>query len=347
METKELIERYLEETKVLEDDNNCVVIAYGSRITGSSSVSSDLDVFVVTLSRGYYRKAQVIDGINTETNFISIDLLMEYIYFAHINNNAYYESVFSSGLVMKNESETLESIKKTIEEIKEFGPKKKRNIPVRIGIQIHEYLDSFRSSNDNLKDYYYYNLLELIRNTYHFINNFSSINLAKAYDIYINSTYGEEVYKMVLPSVEFRSSFLSAVNKDGDISKNIERLLGLLNYSEINYVDSLFSNNVYTFTDNLQIKKILISLNKRVCKVEEMLIYNHPCASYVYYVLLDGFKKFYKEIYNEVSDEFDELFDDAIKSNDVDERIRFIEKMFWLIEKTYRFDYDDYVLRYE
>ena len=59
---EKLMDRFLEETGYLEDDNILLLIAYGSRITNTEKANSDFDIFMVTENKRYL-STKMIDGI--------------------------------------------------------------------------------------------------------------------------------------------------------------------------------------------------------------------------------------------------------------------------------------------
>lgn len=345
MPIEELIERYCEETSVLEDKNSALVVFYGSRVTGTSKPSSDLDVFIVSYNGPNLKRALIIDGIKTETEIVPLSLIYDTLLAARDDNNAYFSSVFNTGKVVKNDFETFENIKAYWEDITTGKILCANNNPVKMLDSIKRRYCDYRDADGVLKEYYYYNLIELMRCAYHSIYKYQDINLTKVYDFYKHPEEISKNYHITLPPESFRTLYLQAITSLEYCDAVIQEMLDLLGVK----VDFFYGHTIDKITGglkaNYQIQNLLISINKRVCKLEELLMYDHPAKDLVYYVTLYGLKKCYLDLNYDIDDEFEKLFTRALVSKDNNERITLIEELFAFINQDKTFDYDDYVLK--
>lgn len=342
MSNDELIKRYLEETGCLENDSNLLIMAYGSRIYKHENQNSDLDVLIVTSSRGYYRETQLIDGIEVETTIISIEELYNSMASALIENNSYYDSIFKNAYVIRDDMNLLLNFQTFLEDSKKSRKKRSNHIPPKMLWDLYEMVNCCLEYTDNWREYYYVNALELIRIIYSLKGNYSSINMAKFYRMYSDISYARDYYALSLPPKAFIDDMLNAISDCSN--ENLSKLLKYIDYDNTDF-DNLSYMDSYQLQDIVRIKSILIHMNKMVLKVEDMLLNNSNEASYVYLVVLDSLKKFYLEIYGGISDEFNIAFINAVEEKDIEKRIKLLEKLFNLLEGVFAFDYQDYCLR--
>ncbi|MCH5166754.1 MAG: hypothetical protein J1F35_02565 [Erysipelotrichales bacterium] len=343
METQELINKFCEKTNIESNSKIASIIAYGSRITGYEYSSSDLDLFIVAYSKKSYRYCTVIDGIDVEATVISFDELEDKLVNASMANNHYYRSVINTGTVIYDKLDIISLMNEILDKKVKM---RKINFPSELITELTILINNFKYSEDKYVDFYYFNILETIRNIYYQLNNISFLNYRKIYDMYQNQDYARDIYKLDLPSQDFIELFLEAINKTSKEERIsiINKLCDLINYSNLEKNYSYREKGAFIDTDDIKIR--LSHLNRKVCRLEEMLISNHPFKEYVYFCLLKELKDFYLLVYHFDDSDLDELYKIAINSVSLDDRIKALENLFNFVDKDYRFDYHNYCLRY-
>ena len=339
MNLDELIKRFLDQTGYLEDEQVQAIVIYGSRIRGNYKETSDLDVLVITKRNKNCRIGFNIDGIKIDCNLYSADDLFDIAYDKRISNNSYFESVLKTGLIIKNTG-ILEELDEYLEEINDIRIKKGK-IPLDVFVELKDMYDNFM---DTKADYWYFNILEVLRMSYNFLKRCSYISMVKVYDFFSNSDFYEEAYSIRLPEKDFISLFLEAITVDDfnikvNILNSIMISLGLDINRNVDYI-----NDKEKFLNVDEIKQELLTIYNKVEKVMEFLKNEHPYANYSYSVLLRQMNLFYQSVYR--SDSLD--IDMAINSIDCssnEEKIDMLKRLFGIIDKDYRFDYENYMLK--
>lgn len=352
MGINELIERYCEETNILEDKNNLVVFFYGSRTTNHFTNSSDLDVFVITEVGKTIKKSQLIDGIHTETTFISNENLKKDIVRQMNNFNFYYESIFNTGIVRKDSDYLAEAYKLSVEDYKKqvFSCDwlKSNGKLSSVAIErIYPVLVKYKGANSDSKKLYYYELLGWIRSAYELMYNLPSIHFLKVYDLYSNPVYAQEQYKMELPSVEFRSLFLNAICSSENMDESLKLLFNMIGYKwdyNYNIEEKVEEKQNIKMKNEVEILNRLVHLNHWVYKVEDMLLKNSLDKEYCYFILLGVLRENYPMLCGEDIDAFNLKIEQAINATDVQERIDVLEELLHLMDYQYDLDYDDFTL---
>ncbi len=339
MNLDELIGKFLERTGYLNNDRISAIVVYGSRVRGTNKTTSDLDILVITENRRNIKAAMIIDGIKVDYNIFSSYDLFEIAYEKRMANNAYFESILKSGRVIKNNG-ILEEFEAYLDELSDMKIHK-RKLSSKVLEEIKNLYENFTSSKSS---YWYFNLLEKLRMTYNYLKNCSYVSMVKVYEVFSNSEFYEDAYSIKLPSSDFISLFLDGVNvKNFEIQlKIVNKImfnLGIDIYKEVDYIE----DSAEFFYEN-DIKSELLVIYNKVEKVIDFLSNNHPYADYAYNVLLRQIELFYQRVYRSISKEIS----DALKSaNNISngERIRTLKGLFGIVDKDYRFDYDNYMLK--
>lgn len=347
MNTKELIERYCEETNALNNEDYQAIIVYGSRAVNRAKPHSDLDVFIITSKKTSSRKAQVIDGIHTETMIKPLDYLEQDFLFAYCYNEAYYDSVFHTGIVIKDTNNIVKYFKEKLNKLNKNNQKRQKVLPETAIEEITYNLEKYKRETGAYKKSYYITLLDWIHLTYHYMYDHSEIHINKIYEMYLNKTHAENDYKLYLPKEEFKVAFLEAMCDYENMDNHLKKLFKMITYNEDKKYP-MKETQVYTRVNfKNEIMEKLIFLNKDICKVEEMLLVKHPAVDYSYFLILNRLKKSFFELDIE-NEEFTFLFDLAINETDIEKRIRLLEELFHVIDYKYKteynLDYDDYTL---
>ncbi len=353
MDTSALIERYCEETGVVEDKNNLAVIFYGSRTTNHFTSSSDLDVFVITETGKTVKKKQLIDGIRTETTFMSTGNLENDIVRTINNFDFYYESVFSKTVIVEKDSDSLvENYRLAIEDYKKQvlacdwfksdGKLSKTAIEI-----IYPILKKYKKANVAYKKVYYHELLGWIRSAYEVNHNLSTFPFFKVYDLYSNPNYAQEQYKIELPSLEFRTIFLNAICSNENMDEYLKTLFNMIGYKwdyDYNIQEEAEEQQNIKINNESKILDRLSLLNQWVYKVEDMLLKNFPSKEHCYFILLEALKEDYPKLCGVDTEAFNLKWEQAIHAIDVQERIDLLEELLRLMDYQYDLDYDDFTL---
>lgn len=342
MKLEMLINSFLEKTGYLEDDKVLGIVVYGSRVRQTNKESSDLDVLILADFLRNYKASMVVEGIFVDYTIFSVRDLFDVAYSKKINHNAYFESVLKTGIVVKNKDDILGQLELILDELSEIRVEKKRISP-KVLVKIRELYNEFlRTQNVGV----YYFLLEMLRTSYNTKNGCSYLSMVKVYDVFTNKNFYEDVYHIQLPDDRFISLFLEGVIAS-DFDLRVEILSSLFEMMAINLdVEDDFSQEEFFFVSSDDIKRELVILHNKLLKVIEFLRENHPYAEYVYSVTLRQLGNFYKRVYGVENEDILRVMESSLeKSNE--EKIQIIKRIFGIVEKDYRFDYGNYMLKLE
>lgn len=253
-----------------------------------------------------------------------------------------FDSVLKNGIVLKNLNGTLEWLRNSLEEVHSIISVKKtkvsRKLLSRLVEMFYIFYETIKTENQAMIDYSYFNLIEYIRQIYHKKNGLSPVSLFKAFNIYSDKEKYVKEYLIKLPPEDFILKYKEAINLKltKDRIKILEYLLKLIQVD----CKQGYSLEKQGFLSKNQIKFSLLTMNDKKCKLIESLMYNNSCADSLYFVFLRQINELYNYIYND-NDYFEKLFKDAMKEKNINTRIYLIEELFLLVDKDYRFDYDD------
>lgn len=351
METKELINRFLEETGLDTKDDILVIIVYGSRVRGNYSINSDLDIFAITSSHRNLKIGRIIDGVKVECNIYSFNKMYQLLLKSHFGGNNYFDSVLKTGIVIKDKDDIVSVLKSHLDEFKNIYLTKNKlndNIIDEFAISYCNYNNAVeRGLDKNLIDYEYFNLLEKIRKAYHYVNRYSYLSFFKIYDAYLNKDIFQDSYLLKLPNDEFINTYLAAI-REVDINRRTQFLkyfFSLLNVdlNLLEYYSCEFNDELDILCED-EIKETLVICNNLINKVIEFFCTNNEYSLFAYYNLLKQLYELYICV-NGDDEVIESLVRDAKKCEENQDRINILEKIFRLISKDYLFDYDDYVLK--
>lgn len=335
MELTNGVKEYLDE--IVKKDTNYLVLIYGSSVTGRSSSTSDLDVFVLGTFESSFRMAVVVDGRELEINFTDILSIERRIDRSIKDNNSYYESVFNNNIVLKDTEMLVDRNKNYIRNAKIFTKKEPRRMPTRYKYLLYSLYKDLREDEDL---YSYFNFLDEIRMTFAYMNNYSTLHVGKVYEMYTDSVHATRDYCLTLPREEFIHHFDTSIRNPLD-KHELEYLMKSVGYDPLTIVSDC---GFFDFIDNQRRKSILVHMSKLVNRTIRMLKDNNPYREYVYFVVLNHLYRFYEEIYGGITEEFLKVFNSAKTENDVLLRCEFLKQMFSLLEGKYAFDYKNYTL---
>lgn len=335
MELKEGVKEFLED--IVSKDTNFLVLIYGSSVTGLSTKTSDLDVFVLGEFTNNFRMACVVDDTELEINFVDIVSIENCIDKSIEQNNAYYESVFNNNIVLKDTNNYVQRYKNYIEFYKGITKKENRRMPTRKKYLLYSLYKDLREYEDL---YSYFNFLDEIRMTLAYMNNYSTLHVGKVYDMYTNPTHATKDYCLTIPSIDFINQFDSSIRNPID-KDGLKYLMNSVQFDPLIPIRDYYQ---FSQVNSNRIQSILIHMSKLVNRTIRMLLSNHPYMDYVYYVVLNHIYRFYEEIYGSVTEEFLEVFNSAKNEKDISLRIDFLSQLFSLLEGKYAFDYKNYTL---
>lgn len=336
---EELIKHFLDKTGYLLDDRILAIVFYGSRVRGTNSDSSDLDVLIITEQKKNFKLGMVVDEVNIDVNVYSSADLFDVAYDKKRVNNYYFASVLKTGMVVKNNG-ILDELKDYLYELEDMRLKKKK-ISSDVFAEIKNIYENFISTKSL---YWYFNLLDKLRMTYNYMMNCSYISMVKVYEIFRNHDYYQDAYSIKLPDIQFISLFLESLSVgDFDIQCSIIDVIMKKIGIDINR-DVISMDAKDTFVNDNDIKSELLVIYNKVGKVIEFLRGNHPYADFAYNVLLRHIDQYYQRVYRCSSTDIDMAISSA-NNIDNDERIKTLEKLFGIVEKDYHFDYDNYMLK--
>lgn len=338
-----IVNRFLEDTKFDTNPTILLLIVYGSRVTNTNTPNSDLDLFAITSQSKSYKIKRIIEGCLVECNVFSIESLDFLVEEKYYNNDFYFESVLKNGIVLKSLNGTIEWFRNSLEEIHSINPRKRmkvnRKLLSKLTDMFYIFYDAIKTENQEMIDYSYFNLIEYIRQVYQKKYGFSPVSLFKVFNIYADKEKYTKEYLIKLPSDDFILKYKEAVDLKltKDRIKILEYLLGLI---QVDCKQYHVVEEEQVFLSINQIKFSLLTMNDKKCKLIESLMYNYSWADSLYFVFLRQINELYNYLYND-NEYFEKLFTDALKEKNINTRIFLIEELFLLVDRDYRFDYDD------
>lgn len=339
MSLENLIQTFLDKTGYLQDNKILAIVVYGSRVRKTNKESSDLDILVISDDTKNYKASMMIEGIRVDYNIYSVRDIFDIAYSNKVANNAYFESVLKTGMVIKNQNYVIEQLESYLEELRNLKTGKKK-LSLKVIGKIKEAYEDFISKRD-LPSYFY--LLECLRTSYNYIKNCSYVSMIKVYDVFRNRDFYEETYSIKIPGETFTSLFLMGIEtSDYDIQLEIVGRLLLMLGIDLNQDVYYEKNDCLRNSD--AIKRELIVLHNKVLQVILFLKGNHPYGPYCYFVTLQQMNEVYFSIYGEDSPDILETIKISMdKSNE--EKASLIKRLFSLLDKDYHLDYDNFMLK--
>lgn len=344
MTARELIQKFKDKNKIMEDKMIAGMVVYGSRVNNYGNDQSDLDVFLISNGENTYKAMQKIDDISIDSNIVSLNHIFDLIEQDKEEHASYYSSVFNTGIVEKNEEGIVDYIKDKVNE-RFLGENDKRKMYSFEKIQLGNLFARFNNINRNklYDDYLYYNLLDKIRTNYFYINNYSRLSFPKVYDVFRNNRFITVYYQLRLPNKDFIDLYLNALS-ESDYDKRLELLRKMFTMIGIDSHE-LYSYNAVkkNAQDNLALR--MFYLREKIVKVETMLINKHLASDYVYNIMLYRLKEFFWLLGSDEVSVVDEEFNAALLAKDIDERIKYLEALFAHIDKKFNIDYDNCLIK--
>lgn len=328
MEIKELINRFLEETNFQSQSDLMLLMAYGSRVTGTNHENSDLDILYITSKSREYRGSKVVDGISVDITIIPFNDAEEMIMESASTGSAYLESVLKTGVVIIDTCDTFNMLFQALS----LKSVHRRTIDGSLlDLAVNHFFDFEEGSgNENI---HYYAALELLRKAYHAKENCSNISTSKVYDLYCDRAKATERYMIKLPDDSFMVDYLSALQE----TNHEKRKEWLGKFLKIFQKERVKRKSADTFVDDFWVTKNLITINNAIWKCEDMALQSNPYAIPLYYILVDKMQSLYEKIYGRTLD-----FDSDFSSSE--QLIQNLEALFNLLDSKKEIDYHDYMI---
>lgn len=335
MKTDELIQRFLEETHYMDNEQVLLIMAYGSRVTNHYHANSDLDIFIVTEFESFIA-SMLIDGVPIDIHGFSLDDIKRNIMYMKYHGNMYFKSVLLTGTILKNSINLHEELLNLLN----YQVVGSRRINMNSLITVYNHIENFKMADKNSREVLYFHSLELMRQQYHDLKNYSYISTAKVYSLYNNEKSDD--YFLKLPNEQERRNYLNALSEN-DQQKRFLFMQSFFNKFKFKKIDFHSINDNFFFHGN-KVKEQLIIYHNQVIQCEQLLLSNHPYANAFYYIIIEQMKNFGKHI--ECNQKMVEYwYCMAINAKESEERIQILESMFCSLDENARLDYSNYYVR--
>lgn len=229
------INLFIEKEKYFDRDDILGIVFYGSSLYGTNNNHSDVDLLIITYANNNFKGTRYIDGTKIEffeKSFLSISKQIEALEATQDNSLL---SLFKNGKLLYGDENTYNYLKEQINYSRKLPKINKKS-------QIKNYLKIISEvKNSAYKNYFYYNLIDKVRQKYHEEKGYSLISGQKAPILYNNCEYAKEYYCLELPNQDFIEIYTKALNQEYN-EKTIRELLNKVNY---NKCPSDSSNNIF------------------------------------------------------------------------------------------------------
>lgn len=337
-EINDLIDDFIDLFALRNNKKILSFILYGSYVEKQNNKLSDVDILLVISGNTNYQVSKMFEGLHLDIHALTVGEIENHIVYERANGNEYITSVLNRGKVSINRDNTIEYLKSLLP-IKLKRMKRAIN-PACANLAI-SYAEDFLELRSN-DDYKYYVALESLRGVIHVKLNASTIPELKVYKLYSNEEIAKNQYLVKLPNLEFRNLYLKAISEKNFLARKkiLSQMLSYLigtNIKDYAYIqDDVIDDN--------RMKRILISLNHLVITAEDNIIRATPYADALYFLTLNRIMNVIKKDGGEILDSTMSIFDEALKQEEENERIKFIESLFHIASSKYNIDYDDFVL---
>lgn len=333
----DLVEQFIDTFDLRKNRRILAFILYGSYVENENSDISDIDILMVLNGDSSYRIAKMFDGYHLDIHALSLKKVEDHVVYERANGNQYIESSLRRGRVLINHENTIEYLKSILTVHPRYLKRTVNLTSASLAVESAE--DFLDSDND---DYKYYVALESLRRVIHVKLNVSTIPELKVYKLYTNEVIAKDQYLIKLPNQQFIELYLSAIQLK-DFALRRDAIIKMLSY----LIGMNIRDNAYIqddLVDDNRMKHILISLNHLVITLEDNIIKHTPYEDALYFLTLDKLHNTMEAQGKSVPDEFNKVFDEALKLRHEDERIKYVEDLFHMVNKKYSLDYDDFVL---
>ena len=339
IEEKELIISFLKENHMLENFHILSIVIYGSRITEYSAPSSDIDIFIIDDRSHSYRMGKMYHHTKFDLSIFSLQQLFFFLQDFHMKDNYYFEAIKNNHYILKDKENTFVDFLRYLDcsELKS----KKRDLSRNKVNKIKDLYQNFLDMESNReKDYWYYNLLEMIRASYFYVNRISYINPFK-----LEYVYKRENCFLKKPSESFFTVFLEALHTKENSKRLyfIQELLTLLKIKNLEHDSIFYEKEEPIFLSKNQVLLDLLGIENNIKRTEEKIVNHSEYQDYNYYILLRRMYDFYLKIYRD--DQILVLIKEAIESQENFSRITYLETLFTELNRDYFLDSNNYKIK--
>lgn len=343
MDAIDVINRFIE-FKNYYESGVLGIIFYGSRKYNTAKEDSDIDLLIITDKNKNYKGVTYIDGVRVEYFEKGYEHLLGKVDSQAFSPDRSLESIFKNGEIIYSEDYLVEALR---DEVLMGG----RIISKRSGdfSCVNDWKEIFDRvpGNNSFSKFVYHNFIENIRKVYIQKNGFDDTGSFKTYNLYNDPKYASKYYCLRLPSLEFRTLFLKAMEEDFSEDKVFQLMeqIGIGESSLWNYTRSYGQG---------QLKYMSTIVASNVDRTISAISDESPAANHYYYLALDKVRRLYCSIngidqsmskFGEgYSEEFLGLFNKCLEKEDKADSIK---EIFDFVTKPLNIDYHDYkVLEY-
>ena len=260
---------------------------YGSRIMGTATENSDLDVYLITGGNTDFRGCYRVDGIAVEYFEKSFMTIMKEIEQNRKRNNPFYDSFFKHCEVVFDRSGMVNYLR---DYHKQTGnvlstPLKLNDADLQTLMMLQIELEKHANQEDSIYDYYYYTFLEQLRMAYHKQNGCTMISTYNTYSLYQDKAKTGR-YCTILPNQEYRTFFLDCIeNAESPRSMKQRRIVEAKDYLGIQTLEPIKESLLQPHSRIETIRHQWISIYHGIKHLEDTYYGNKKSFYYEYYVL--------------------------------------------------------------
>lgn len=315
------------------------IIFYGSCRYKTNNPSSDIDLLLITDEEKNTKGTIYIEDRKVEFFEKNIFSLIEKINQLNYSLDRSLMSIFKNGEILYSKNNTIEFIKEEVLS-KIENPSRIKNASSNTNDIVFYKSEIERLESDNpLFLYYYYNLLEVVRQEYHQQYGYSKLPTMKVYDLYSNPDYAKDFYCVDLPKTDFRNKFLHLI-KNGYDKDKLDDLLNKISIQEQadSYGFSFYSKNKIIYFSTV--------VKNAVDKSNYYLECNRPDSLFCYYNALNKTRRLYDNI-NGIEQQIDLMKADydseflSLLSSHI-RKPQSLESLFETVSKPLDIDYKNY-----
>ena len=259
---------------------------YGSRVQGTASFHSDLDVLLITDGEENYRGCYKIGELTVEYTEKSFYTIMNEMELYEQKRNAFYHSFFAHQIVVFDQGDFFPFLKSYLQKLQSLNLAETdftKQDYKELGIARYNW-ESHKK--DCLSNYYYYLYLECLRQKYHKMSHCSYIQPKNVYSVYKNPEKAN-LYCESLPEESYLKFFVNCIEKEYitvyEKEKRLKYASDCLNLSD-DLIDceeeSILVNN------KINIKQQLILSYHQLQKIRYSYV-NHEPVIYAYSHLMN------------------------------------------------------------
>ena len=226
-----IIKLFLKKQGLEHDKNVLAVFAFGSKVSKTATINSDLDLQIIFENEMNKRGALKIENVTVEYYYNTIDSIINLEKLCYNNNSPLFFSALKNIYVYKNKDNTVEELKKTLDRTFNyncFEPKNHLALKNQLIMLYNRILDllTLKEKDDNEFYYLYYLTLERAKNYYCDALGHDKMKEGK-YQNFFNNSPNYSLIRRVDSTFEilFKNCFITTNPDD-----NLQKLTKLFNY---------------------------------------------------------------------------------------------------------------------